>query len=114
MKCSSYESFLTIAAIYGADGRLHRRFLSSTKKVLARMAGLADELQHTFPIHLDKTYSGLSRSSASLHLLYHQVTTLHPWHPVWHLTSGVVHRLSYETLALLLSQDSIRITGYLL
>lgn len=68
---------LTPVAIYGPDGRLHRKFLSSTKKVLGSIAGLADELRLQFPVHLDKSFSGMSRASASLHLLYHQVSPCH-------------------------------------
>lgn len=64
---------LTGTAIYGPDGRLRRKFLSTTKKVLGSIAGLADELRLQFPVHLDKSFSGMSRASASLHLLYHQV-----------------------------------------
>ena len=60
-------------AVYAIDGRLNRTFLLSTKTALASIAGLADELRHFFPLHLDRTASGVSRISACLHLLYHQV-----------------------------------------
>ncbi|KPM41163.1 hypothetical protein AK830_g5425 [Neonectria ditissima] len=70
----------TIAAInrgvYGADGRLNKRFLLSTKEVLSNVAGLADELQQTFPMQMDQTINSVSRTSGYLHLLYHQCIVL--------------------------------------
>ncbi|EKG14254.1 hypothetical protein MPH_08544 [Macrophomina phaseolina MS6] len=62
--------------VYGADGRLNSKFLLSTKEVLASIANLADELQGAFPLHLGKTISGISRTYAYLHLLYHQCIVL--------------------------------------
>ncbi|KAL1623553.1 hypothetical protein SLS56_008257 [Neofusicoccum ribis] len=62
--------------VYGANGRLNSKFLLSTKEVLAGIAGLADELRNSFPLHLDNTISGISRTSAHLHLLYHQCIVL--------------------------------------
>jgi hypothetical protein len=61
--------------VYGPDGRLNNRFLLSTKSVLASVAGLADELRQLLPIPLDNSTSGISRMSAYIHLLYHQVRT---------------------------------------
>ncbi|KAJ5731592.1 uncharacterized protein N7483_006100 [Penicillium malachiteum] len=58
--------------VYAIDGRLNRNFLLRTKSALASIARLADELHNTFPLHLDRTSSGVSRTSAYLHLLYHQ------------------------------------------
>ncbi|KAL6404324.1 positive activator of transcription [Ilyonectria robusta] len=70
----------TIAAInrgvYGADGRLNKKFLLSTKDVLSNIATLADELQETFPMQVDQTINGVSRTSGYLHLLYHQCIVL--------------------------------------
>ncbi|KAG4262915.1 hypothetical protein FPRO03_10278 [Fusarium proliferatum] len=40
--------------VYGANGRLNKKFLLSTKKVLENIAGLADELQQQFPLGADK------------------------------------------------------------
>lgn len=45
----------------------------STKASLEALAGLATELGHTLPLKLDQPGYGVSRMSASLHLLYHQV-----------------------------------------
>ncbi|KAK7416873.1 hypothetical protein QQX98_004931 [Neonectria punicea] len=59
--------------VYGADGRLNKRFLLSTKEVLSNIAGLADELQQTFPMQMDQTINSVSRTSGYLHLLYHQM-----------------------------------------
>ncbi|KAJ5825947.1 hypothetical protein N7474_003085 [Penicillium riverlandense] len=58
--------------VYAIDGRINRTFLLSTKTALAHIAGLADELRESFPLHLDRTISGVSRTSAYLNLLYHQ------------------------------------------
>ncbi|KAM6509783.1 hypothetical protein FALCPG4_017428 [Fusarium falciforme] len=70
----------TIASInrgvYGANGRLNKKFLLSTKKVLENIAGLADELQQQFPLGVDRAINGVSRTSGYLHLLYHQCIVL--------------------------------------
>ncbi|RKK95176.1 hypothetical protein BFJ68_g14902 [Fusarium oxysporum] len=47
--------------VYGANGRLNKKFLLSTKKVLENIAGLADELQQQFPLGADKAINGVSR-----------------------------------------------------
>jgi hypothetical protein len=61
-------------AVYGADGRLNRKFLLRTKAALASTTDLANDLRSSFDLKLDKsTISGVSRMSAHLHLLYHQV-----------------------------------------
>lgn len=44
-----------------------------TKEVLARMAEVADELQNSFALPLERDTSCISRTSAHLHLLHHQV-----------------------------------------
>ncbi|KAJ5699073.1 transcriptional regulator family: Fungal Specific TF [Penicillium macrosclerotiorum] len=62
--------------VYAIDGRLNRKFLFRTKAALANVARLADELGNAFPLNLDKTSSGVSRTSAYLHLLYHQCIIL--------------------------------------
>ncbi|KAF5001851.1 hypothetical protein FDECE_10840 [Fusarium decemcellulare] len=62
--------------VYGANGRLNKKFLLSTKKVLGTIAGLADELQQQFPLGVDKAINGVSRTSGYLHLLYHQCIVL--------------------------------------
>ncbi|KAI6780717.1 positive activator of transcription [Emericellopsis cladophorae] len=63
--------------VYGVDGRLNKNFLSSTRSVLATLAGQADELRETFPLPLEKgSVQGISRMSAYLHSLYHQCIVL--------------------------------------
>ncbi|KAJ5657435.1 uncharacterized protein N7484_001084 [Penicillium longicatenatum] len=64
------------SAVYAIDGRLNRNFLLRTKSALASIACLADELHDGFPLHLDRSTSGVSRTSAYLHLLYHQCIVL--------------------------------------
>lgn len=61
--------------VYGTNGRLNKKFLLSTKKVLENIAGLADELQQQFPLGADKAVNGVSRVAGYLHTLYHQVTS---------------------------------------
>ena len=62
------------AAVYGINGRLNQGFLSSTKTALENTADLDATLQDCYPLDLDEDgISGVSRLSASLHLLYHQV-----------------------------------------
>ncbi|KAL3439673.1 hypothetical protein BDV09DRAFT_157912 [Aspergillus tetrazonus] len=65
------------STVYGADGRLNRKFLLRTKAALASTTDLAGDLQRSFDLQLDKsTISGVSRMSAHLHLLYHQCIVL--------------------------------------
>ncbi|KAL2834277.1 hypothetical protein BDW59DRAFT_156217 [Aspergillus cavernicola] len=65
------------STVYGADGRLNRKFLLRTKAALASTTDLANDLQRSFDLQLDKsTISGVSRMSAHLHLLYHQCIVL--------------------------------------
>lgn len=65
-----------LIAVYAIDGRLNRNFLLRTKSALASIARLADELYQGFPLHLDRSMSGVSRTSAYLHLSYHQCIVL--------------------------------------
>ncbi|KAF4442345.1 hypothetical protein F53441_11773 [Fusarium austroafricanum] len=62
--------------VYGINGRLNKKFLLSTKKVLENIAGLADELQQQFPLGVDKAINGVSRVAGYLHTLYHQCIVL--------------------------------------
>ncbi|KAK9802135.1 putative Fungal-specific transcription factor domain-containing protein [Seiridium cardinale] len=62
--------------IYGVNGRLNGKFLNSTKALLKDLAGLATELGQALPLKLDNPGQGVSRISASLHLLYHQCIVL--------------------------------------
>ncbi|KAF6831213.1 C6 transcription factor [Colletotrichum plurivorum] len=62
--------------VYGRDGRLNNKFMLGTKEVLARMAEVADELQNSFALPLERDTSCISRTSAHLHLLHHQCIVL--------------------------------------
>ncbi|POS75227.1 hypothetical protein DHEL01_v206381 [Diaporthe helianthi] len=64
--------------VYGANGKPNKNFLLSTKAALEHIAVLASELTQTLPLRLDQGQSvdGVSRMSASLHLLYHQCIVL--------------------------------------
>ncbi|KAI1366243.1 hypothetical protein F5Y08DRAFT_301652 [Xylaria arbuscula] len=62
--------------VYGADGQTDRRFLQSMRAALSDIAGVIDELRHSFPVEREKPGQGLSRISAHLHLLYHQCIIL--------------------------------------
>ncbi|KZL82592.1 c6 transcription factor, partial [Colletotrichum incanum] len=62
--------------VYGLDGRLNNKFMLGTKEVLASVAEVADELQHSFALPLEKDTSCISRTSAHLHLLHHQCIVL--------------------------------------
>ncbi|KAI1861304.1 uncharacterized protein JN550_010983 [Neoarthrinium moseri] len=62
--------------VYGNNGRLNRKFLSSTKECLEVLARLAPDLSQTLPLKLAQAGHGVSRISASMHLLYHQCIVL--------------------------------------
>ncbi|KAJ0426811.1 fungal-specific transcription factor domain-containing protein [Aspergillus carlsbadensis] len=63
--------------VYAPNGRLNRKFLLRTKAALANTTDLANDLQGSFDLQLDKsTISGVSRLSAHLHLLYHRCIVL--------------------------------------
>lgn len=60
-------------AVYGAEGRLDKRFLSTTKSALRCIAGVAHTLNGSFSLPSNTATHGLSRVSASLHIMQHQV-----------------------------------------
>lgn len=62
--------------VYGVNGRPNKNFLISTKAALENIAVLASELTQALPLRLDQSGDGVSRMSASLHLLYHQCIVL--------------------------------------
>ncbi|KAI0490064.1 hypothetical protein F4859DRAFT_501670 [Xylaria cf. heliscus] len=62
--------------VYSADDQKDRKFLHNTKAALSDIAGVADELRHSFPVEGEKAGHGISRISAHLHLLYHQCIIL--------------------------------------
>lgn len=71
---SSFDNLIQKhTAVYATDGRLNRTFLLNIKGALSNLAGLADDLNKSFPLRLEATDSGLSRVAAYLHLFYQQV-----------------------------------------
>ncbi|WDK16993.1 Zn(II)2Cys6 transcription factor [Colletotrichum graminicola] len=64
------------STVYGANGRLNKKFVLSTKTVLQSIVAVADELRNSFPLHADERFDGISRLSAHLHLLYYQCIIL--------------------------------------
>lgn len=48
----------------------------STKSALTSIACQADDLVNAFPLNLDQSRSGVSRTAAYLHLQYHQCIVL--------------------------------------
>ena len=70
-----YGKDLTVElAVYGRDGRLTRRFLLSMKEALKILADINDERNRSFPLHLGRAASGISRLSAYLHIFHHQAS----------------------------------------
>ncbi|KXH69582.1 fungal specific transcription factor domain-containing protein, partial [Colletotrichum salicis] len=61
------------STVYGANGRLNKKFVLSTKAVLQSIVAVADELRTSFPLFADERFDGISRLSAHLHLLYYQM-----------------------------------------
>jgi proline utilization trans-activator len=61
------------ADLYGKDGRQKSKFLVHTKAALRDIAKVTDELNDSFRMPLDSPIS-ISRVSAYLHLLLHQVS----------------------------------------
>lgn len=62
--------------MYGPDGSLDKRFLTSTKSALTSIANIAEELSNSFKLSLDDLGEGVSRLAATLHLQYHYVRPL--------------------------------------
>jgi proline utilization trans-activator len=60
-------------AVYGSEGRLTRKFISSTKSALKDIAEVSDELKTAFGGLRGSSAGGISRLVAHLHLLHHQV-----------------------------------------
>ncbi|RMX85600.1 hypothetical protein D0869_03702 [Hortaea werneckii] len=63
---------LILRTVYGRDGRLTRRFLLSMKEALKILADINDERNRSFPLHLGRAASGISRLSAPLLFLFWQ------------------------------------------
>lgn len=61
--------------VYGLEGRLNRKFISSTKKALKEIASVTDQLKKSFDFPPSGS-SGISRIAAHLQLLHHQCVVL--------------------------------------
>jgi hypothetical protein len=59
--------------VYSKDDHIGSQFLKSIKNVLKRLADINDLRTAEFPLHLGKPSCSISRLSAHLHLLHHQV-----------------------------------------
>ena len=70
--CYSYAS-LQVIAVYGTEGRLNSRYVSATQSVLRNIAKVSQHMNDSFDINGNETMGGISRLSAHLHLLQHQV-----------------------------------------
>lgn len=53
------------------------RYLSATQSVLRDIASVTERLNDSFELHGSGAMGGISRVSAHLHLLEHQVRNLH-------------------------------------
>lgn len=61
-------------AVYGIEGKLDSRYLGATRSVLQSIAKVTEELNGSFDLYGHGPTSGISRISAHLHLLEHQVS----------------------------------------
>lgn len=83
--CCSYELILSIA-VYGTEGRLNKKFIYSTKNALKATADVTDQLNKSFALPATRSGTGISRLSAHLHLLHHQVCSGPPLFRGKHVT----------------------------
>lgn len=65
-----------VNTVYGIEGRLGPEYLVNTRNVLKKLAALTDNLNESFHIPMTGSLAGLSRLSAYLHLLHHQVSLI--------------------------------------
>lgn len=61
-------------AVYGTEGRLNKKFIHSTKNALKATADVTNQLKSSFDLPAAGSFAGISRLSAHLHLLHHQVS----------------------------------------
>jgi proline utilization trans-activator len=80
------HGLILLIAVYGTEGRLNRKFIYSTKKALKATADITDQLNRSFALPATRSATGISRLSAHLHLLHHQVGTGAPLIHVRRLT----------------------------
>lgn len=63
--------------VYGTEARWDQLFLNNIKSALKIIADATDQLNSNFDLTINGNMSGISRLSAYLHLLHHQVRSLH-------------------------------------
>ncbi|KAF4337853.1 proline utilization trans-activator [Fusarium beomiforme] len=68
---------LIAAAVYGLEGKLDSRYLGATQSVLKSIATVTERLNKSFEIQPSEGMAGISRISAHLHLMQHQVALMH-------------------------------------
>lgn len=68
-----------VNTVYGVEGRLGKEYLVNTKVVLKKIADTTDQLNMYFHIPTSGPLTGMSRLSAHLHLLHHQVSVSQPF-----------------------------------
>ncbi|OAP59708.1 hypothetical protein AYL99_07006 [Fonsecaea erecta] len=93
--------------VYGAEGRLDKRFLTITKDALKSVANVTDQLNNSFEILGTGSKTSISRLSAYLHLLYHQCIVL-TTRPILYTLLQSKLRQSNINLAELLQSGSVR------
>ncbi|KAF5652672.1 transcription activator [Fusarium sp. NRRL 25303] len=63
--------------VYGLEGKLDSRYLGATQSVLKSIATVTERLNKSFEIQASEGMAGISRISAHLHLMQHQVALIH-------------------------------------
>lgn len=64
---------MCMLAVYGKEGKIDRRYISATQAVLHDIAKVTEQLNTSFDLYENGSTRGISRISAHLHLLEHQV-----------------------------------------
>ncbi|KAL2813207.1 fungal-specific transcription factor domain-containing protein [Aspergillus cavernicola] len=65
-----------VNVLYRENGSLNSTLVKTTQEVLQRVANVASELRHYFPVPEQESMNGISRVSGYLNLLYHQCIML--------------------------------------
>ncbi|OQV04959.1 Fungal Zn2-Cys6 binuclear cluster domain-containing protein [Cladophialophora immunda] len=93
--------------VYGAEGRLDKRFLTVAKDALKSVANVTDQLNSSFEFLGNGSKTSISRLSAYLHLLYHQCIVL-TTRPILYTFLQSKLRQSNINLVELLQSGSVR------
>ncbi|KAJ9608633.1 hypothetical protein H2200_006404 [Cladophialophora chaetospira] len=93
--------------VYGPEGRLDKRFVIVTKEALKSVAKVTDQLNGSFGILENGSTTTISRSSAYLHLLYHQCIVLTTRPLLFTLLRSKLGQ-SNKNLAAMLKSGSVR------